>query len=813
MIFKSIPIKLKPNSALNFWFFFILIWSLTLQIGNASNSTDLEKARNLLSQARTILKSDPEQGIIWLKEAQFIFKSNGDIENEINCILTLAEIHLRLSDYDISYSLLTNAASMAMEHNLNQQLLLALTSLGRVSAYMDEVERALSFVSDGVELAKDNNFEKEAQYLEAFGAYIKIYYKKDYQIQNLKKIQGLVNYLDKNSVKDTLMLMPAYNLYAGALFYVGKNPDLASIYYQKSIALAEKTGDKFRYSLTSNNYGEMLTIVGNLDEAEQIFRQSFEKAREVKSKLLTYNGYKHLSFCAEAKGDFEMALHLYKQYETLKNEVLNETLIRKTRQVHSLYQLERKGRENDRIKAEQALNQKESESAIRFYQYVAIFIFVILVFLILLYIINRKRLTESISQGTVISEQNAKLQELNTDLYKQRKTAEKAKLEAENAIKSKIDFLSIITHEIRTPLNAVIGTVQLLQEENPYPHQKRSLEILKFSAENLLNLINDILDYNKIEAQKVELERKPFNLAVLLKNISNSLQMRADEKGVEIRLRLDKKLPPAFLGDRLRMGQVFYNLISNAIKFTEKGQVEIEVRYYQNNPINNLTISVKDTGIGIPEDKIKGIFDFFSQADSSITRKFGGSGLGLSITKNLLSMMGTTIQIESEYGKGSKFFFSMHLPVSFEETNEVAELTEIPDNEVVSGKILFVEDVDFNRVVAERFFKKWKLNFETAENGHQAISLASQKSYKLILLDLQLPDMNGFSVASSIREKGPNQTTPILAMTAANYSEVKEQMETVGINGFVPKPFVAAELKNAIFHWLKGKATVEANPK
>lgn len=801
MIFFNLNFQSAPGAAKILRLVLLMVF-FTFQKGRASVEKDIEKAKILLNQANQILKSDPEQGIIWLKEAQFIFKGNGDFENEINCILTLAEIHLRLSDYDISYSLLTNAASKAMEHNLHPQLLLALTSLGRVSAYMDELERALSFLADGIELAKEHNLEKETLYLNAFGSYIRLYYKRDYNLKNLNDIQNLISYLERNGNKDTMMLMPAYNLYAGALFYISKNPDKASVYYQKSLTLAENTGDKFRYALTANNFGEMLTKTGRLEKAEVVFRKSFEKAREVKSKLLIYNGYKHLSYCAEAKNDFEMALHLYKLYETLKNEVLNETLIRKTRQVHSLYQLERKARENDRIKAEQALNRKESESKIRFYQYFAFFILVILIFLILLYVVNRIRLNESISQGTVITEQNAKLQELNTDLWKQRKAAEEAKLEAENAIKSKIDFLSIITHEIRTPLNAVIGTVQLLQEENPYPHQKRSLDILKFSAENLLNLINDILDYNKIEAQKVELERKPFNMAVLLKNILNSLQMRADEKGIELKLRLDKNLPPAFLGDRLRMGQVFYNLVSNAIKFTEKGQVEIEVRFYQNNPINNLTISVKDTGIGIPADKIKGIFDFFSQADSSITRKFGGSGLGLSITKNLLNLMGTNVQIESEFGKGSRFFFSMHLPVSFEETNEAIEPLESLEPEQINGKILFIEDVEFNRVVAERFFKKWNLTYETAENGHQALEKASRNSYQLILLDLQLPDMNGFSVASSIRGSGLNQSTPILAMTAANFSEVKDQMESLGINGYVPKPFVAAELKKEIFRWL-----------
>lgn len=818
--FQDSRYKVNQNCSTIAWLFYFLLMFFPA-ITKANSEEDLLKARKLLEQSNHILKSNPESGIIWLKEAQFIFKGNGDFTNEVNCILTLAEIHLRLSDYEISYSLLTNAYSKALEHNLIHHQIMALTSLARVSSYMDEVDRALSFVSDGIDLCRQNNFQNQEFYLDALGAYIRLYYKHDFKSQNLKAIQKLVYHLEKSTKKDSMMLMPAYNMLGGAMFYIGNDANAASRNYQKSLEIADLLGDKFRFSLTANNYGEMLAKTGELEKAEIVFRNSFEKAKEVNSKLLVYNGFKHLSYCAEARGDFEMALKLYKSYENLKNEVLNETLIRKTRQIHSLYQLERKGRENDRIKAEQALARKEAESKIKVYQYFVFFTAVILIFLILVYILNRNRLNESISQRAVISEQNAKLQELNTDLWKQRKAAEEAKNEAENAIKSKIDFLSIITHEIRTPLNAVIGTVQLLQEENPPAYQKRSLEILNFSAEHLLNLINDILDYNKIESQKVELERKPFHLANLVKNVKNSLQMRAEEKGIELRLRIDKNLPEAFLGDRLRLSQIFTNLISNAIKFTQKGFVEVEIKYFANNPNQNLEISIRDTGIGIPQEKIKGIFDFFAQADSSITRKFGGSGLGLAITKGLLNLMGTNIQIESEEGKGSRFFFSLHLPVSFsEQFDDHDKPSAVKIADLPPAKILFVEDVDFNRVIAERFFKKWGLHFDSAETGQQAISLARESDFDLILMDLQLPDMSGFASALAIREFPRHRNTPILAMTASTLSEVREEIEKSGINGFIPKPFVAAELKSEILIWLqkknpkespKGKSNFERN--
>jgi signal transduction histidine kinase/CheY-like chemotaxis protein len=760
------------------------------------------RADYLFKEGNELLKTNPEESIILFKEAQFIYKNQGKNAEMVNCILALAETHIRLSDYDIAYSLLTNAVSLALEYELPDQHLMALTSLSKVSSYMEEIDRAMGFIDDGIQLAEKTKKNRQKAFLLGMRAYISFYYKKDYSEANFKNILALYS-ICSGPKKDTLMLISASNFMGGAYQYFKKDYEKSRQYYEESVFYSRATNDLYRTSIALNNLAEMLIVSGQLQEAEAAINKSFVLARELKSKLLLYNCFRLSSKISELQGNFQLALDQYRSYEQLKQKVLNEDLIRKTREIHSLFSLERKARENDRIATERLIAEKESEKKIRTYQGIALVFLVILLSFFILFYLNRQSLNKSLAQQKIIKEQNETLKLVNKDLDNQRLAAELANKEAELAVKSKIDFFSMMTHELRTPLNAVIGIVQLLQEENPPPHQKKSLEILHFSADNLLSLVNDILDFNRIEAGKVELEKKPFSLVQLLKNIRNSLKFKADEKGLELRLRIDKDLPPAFLGDKLRLGQVFYNLISNAIKFTDHGFVEIEIRYYPNKPEANVFASVRDSGIGIPEDKQQSIFDFFSQADSSIGRKFGGSGLGLTITKNLLSLIGSQIHLESKEGRGSTFYFTLSLlethPTFLEPETQAIENSP---NQLAGAKILLVEDVDFNRVVAERFLKKWNIDFDSAKSGMEGLEMAEKKVYDLILMDIQLPDMDGFQAASEIKKIPMQRETPILAMTASPLSEVKEKMEKHGVQGYLPKPFVSQELKASISEWL-----------
>ena len=764
-----------------------------------SNAVEIAKAKNILKNANRILKKNPDKAIFPIKKAQFIFKNANLYEEQINCKLSLAEIHVRLSDYRIAYNLLTNALSMSIEHNLPLKSITALKSLGRVSAYLGEIDRAISFNKDAIELAEQKDLRNEITILKANIAYIEIYYNDKKTNENFVAIQNMYAYSSKNA-EDTIMLTTALNYMGGAYFAVKKDYLTAAYYLKKSVEIADLFGDLFRESLLLNNLGEIYFKSNKIKEAEIIFERSLKIAINVNSKLLIYNCYMHLSNCAESKGDLKQALKLYKKYMDIRSEVLNEDLIRKSREYFSLYQIEHKARNNDRKKSQKIIYEKEKETKIKTTLWIFGTTLIIFLFIIILLTINRKRLRDSLEKKKTIEGQNEALLIVNKDLWDQKNYADQAKKEAEVAIKSKIDFFSIITHELRTPLNAVIGIVQLLQEDDPADHQKRSLNILKFSSDNLLNLINDVLDFNKIEAGKVELDIQPFLFSSLLFNIKNSLQFKADEKGLDLRLKIDKNLPSTLLGDKLRIGQVFYNLISNAIKFTHKGFVEIEIRYYTNNSEANLMASVKDTGIGIADEKQKDIFDFFSQADSSIGGNYGGSGLGLTISKNLIHLMGSTINLESKVNLGSKFFFSLLLP----EANSPKIEFKVDEKflPISSYKILFVEDVDFNRIIAERFFMKWNLNYDTAKTASEAIELANKKEYDLILMDLNLPDMSGFDAANQIRKIQDNSNLKIVALSAFTYEEVKERILLSKMDGFIQKPFVSDELRNSIIYWL-----------
>lgn len=393
-----------------------------------------------------------------------------------------------------------------------------------------------------------------------------------------------------------------------------------------------------------------------------------------------------------------------------------------------------------------------------------------------------------------------------TERKKQEEELILAKKKAEEASQAKAQFLSTMSHEIRTPMNAVIGMTHILLQDNPNPNQIENLQALRFSAENLLSLINDILDFSKIEAGKIELEQAEFSIKELVHGIKKSLSFNAEDKGIKLKVLLDEDIPEVLLGDPTRLSQILINLISNAIKFTEKGSVTLilEVNHKEGDNIN-LHFGIKDTGIGIPADKIEKIFESFSQADAHTTRKYGGTGLGLAITKRLLELFGSRIQVESTSGMGSHFFFDITFKMSKGRTQRSLNLehVQVAFESLKEYKVLLVEDNAMNVLVAKRFLDKWELPFEHAENGKVATDFVSQKDYDLILMDLQMPEMDGYEATQQIRASG--KQIPIIALTASAMQETQEKILDVGMSDFVTKPFNPNELYQKIRKYLPAK--------
>ncbi len=382
-----------------------------------------------------------------------------------------------------------------------------------------------------------------------------------------------------------------------------------------------------------------------------------------------------------------------------------------------------------------------------------------------------------------------------------------AKEKAEDASIAKAQFLSTMSHELRTPLNAVIGISHLLLQEAPQPEQLENLHLLRFSAENLLALINDILDFSKIEVGKVVLETVGFNIRQLLDSTTQLQKIRANEKNLSLTLDIAPDVPDWVLGDPTRLSQILNNLLSNAIKFTSEGGVSLQVALRQKNQqIATLSFSVKDSGIGIPPDKIDTIFDQFSQADSHTTRQFGGTGLGLAITKKLLLLHNSNIQVSSQVGQGTLFSFDLTFGMEDEPKKEDKKSPSDAAKVALNGvKVLLVEDNAANLLIAGKFLKNWQVNFDQAGNGQQAIEKVSAHAYDLILMDLQMPVMDGYQAAIEIRKF--NKQIPIIALTASAMLEVKAKIREAMMDDIVVKPFDPEDLYQKINTWATPRTT------
>lgn len=403
---------------------------------------------------------------------------------------------------------------------------------------------------------------------------------------------------------------------------------------------------------------------------------------------------------------------------------------------------------------------------------------------------------------TGIARDITELKQTQRDLYQAKERAEQASL-------AKSQFLSIMSHEIRTPMNAVIGLAHLLMEEDPRPDQLENLKTLQFSAENLMALISDILDYNKIDSGKIELEKVPVDLRVLINRIVHSYSFQAKEKGLKITTEIDGKIPQNLIGDSVRINQIINNLLSNALKFTEKGHIKTSLQLV--NVIDDefeISFRIEDSGIGIPEEKIQVIFDAFTQASSDTTRKYGGTGLGLAIVKRLLELHNAKIQVSSTQNVGTVFEFTLKFTSVEENSLTDTHQEDFKAKSLEDASILVAEDNLVNQILIKKFLKMWHVgNLVIASDGQEAIDEFEKGTFDMVVLDIQMPVLDGFAVARWIRENNEvsKRKIPILVLSAASYSEIKEEMGKVGINDFVEKPFTPEGLYSKLSEHLNSK--------
>lgn len=379
---------------------------------------------------------------------------------------------------------------------------------------------------------------------------------------------------------------------------------------------------------------------------------------------------------------------------------------------------------------------------------------------------------------------------------------EKAKNLAEESEQMKQQFLANMSHEIRTPMNAVLGITNLVLDTSLSVKQKKYLNALKSSSLNLLSIINDILDISKLEAGKMEIEHIPFDLDLIIEDVINTLRYKAEEKGLQIEFSEGKDVPKVIIGDPGRLNQILLNLCGNAIKFTEKGKIKIEIQKIPNSDAH-LEFKITDTGIGINKVQINKLFDAFEQEDISISRKYGGTGLGLAISKTLIELQKGEINVKSEVGIGSEFTFN--IPYLLGKKEDLIVLNENDQNEfsILKGiRILIAEDNELNQMVINDTLENLieDVTISIVENGKEAIEMLENNDYDIILMDVQMPVVNGLEATKYIRKKmkGNKKNIPIIALTASVLKSDTNKCIDVGMNAIVPKPFRRIELLTAL---------------
>lgn len=372
----------------------------------------------------------------------------------------------------------------------------------------------------------------------------------------------------------------------------------------------------------------------------------------------------------------------------------------------------------------------------------------------------------------------------NLLLKEKNKELEEEKEKAEKAIKAKSDFLATISHELRTPLNAINIISEILMNENPKESQTENLISLKISTNHLMNLINDVLQINKMESPSFKTEEIEFSIQKKIENIEKSLSEIAKQNNVTFLMNIDESIPKIVIGDPIKLTQILINLISNAIKFSKNGTVTTNVQLLSKSSQNvTVNFEVIDTGIGIPKEQQEFIFDDFTQGSPEISRQFGGTGLGLTIVKKLLEHLGSTIQLQSEENVGSKFNFKLNFKtdVDYIEPNEKLNYSILENK-----KILLVEDNNITQLVTQKLIEKHSAKCIIASNGKEALQLCQQNPFDLIIMDINLPDINGDKVSEEIRKF--NIIVPILAFTAIHGEDCIKNLTAKGMNDYITKP-------------------------
>lgn len=641
-----------------------------------------------------------------------------------NSYFTLATIYVDLKKYDVAIEKLIRTVSILNTLEPSSKL-------------------ALSYYNLGLCYMQKENFNRAESYFE--------------------KANSVYESIDLSNAKNMVNLQKA-------LLYLEKNEDNLAEKTLTEIALLPENKDTFKLQ------SEALYQLGQLKAKAKInnlalnyllrgYNISVEN-RNVDQQLKIS---KKLSEVYESLSQSTNSLDFLKIHTKIKDSLESISKSKNQNLVSERFKMDEIMRSMEKMDKEK----KQQEKAGKFSKLINILSIALITILSLLSL--------SLYKNNIIrNKSNELLREKNNEL-------EIAKERIEKASKARSEFLSTVSHELRTPLNAINGISHLLLEDKPKASQIEYLKSLKFSGNYLLTYINEILEINRIESNNIEIEKISFNVRELLHNIQNSLKEQASQNNNDFILHIDKEVPEILIGDPTKLSQIFINLINNALKFTENGTITVNSRLIHKNDDNcSIKFEIQDTGIGIPKDKLESIFESFAQGSVEINRKYGGTGLGLTIVKRLVSLMGGKISVSSEINNGSIFTFNLDFKIG--EALIPSTVNNILDEKVfINKRILLVEDNKINQMITRKILEKKRMLCELCETGEDAITKMLEKKYDLVLMDVHLPGINGTIATEEIRKF--NAHTPIIALTAISLNENREMLLSFGMNDVITKPF------------------------
>ncbi|ARV11304.1 hypothetical protein BTO09_02655 [Gilvibacter sp. SZ-19] len=702
------------------------------------------------------------------------------LQNQARAAIIRQDLGSVLTDLNTAHNMAEALKDVELEASCDNEL-------AKFYYSVRQFDKASERVSAVIELLKDK--ESSAEIAEAYLVQAQIFMKDGDYTQATNSLDKAFAIYESREDESS---MARIQLNKGLLALERKNPTSAVNYLEASLTTFQELNLGYYTAQAQLNKAKALLELS--DSPNSTSAAQAEVALQAAVAISSENNYAQIltdSYLVSSqmqveKGNFEAAyglLQTYHERRDTQSDISSELLA-----TDNQYRLD-KG-EYDEIIAELEANLERKDSSIKMNNFTSTLSIALITILSLLTLSLYKN-------NNLRAKANDLLQEKNSELQLAKERAEKASL-------AKAQFLSTITHELRTPLYAVTGLTHLLLEENPLEHQKEHLNSLKFSGDYLLSLINNILDLNKLEANKVEIERTTFNLKKRVNDVLVALKKSAEDKNNKLLLEFDESIPSKLLGDPLKISQILINLIGNSVKFTENGQVVLRVQKLSETENHvNLHFEVEDNGVGISKKKQKSIFETFSQGSLQINRKFGGTGLGLSIVKNLLQLMNSKIQLESQLGKGSKFYFDIRFAISDqfkEDKNPHNIIYDIDYVALENLSVLVVEDNKINQMITKKILEKNKMKCDVADNGETAIEMVTKNNYHIVLMDIHMPGISGIEATQRIREF--NKELPIIALTAVTIDENLDEFYRAGFNEIIPKPFKTEEFFEKIHRTL-----------